>query len=306
MRTGPHCWRRGPAGPSISTAIHCLDTKTGRLDTFDGSAVDLLPRMDGRFIVFAGGSGRYYQPMCTSVFLGDLATGTTKWLRSATSTVSYGYPEISGNRVVWLRHRGGRFVNHSHVTARNCLIAGSRSSGIWGGLPSVENCTIVENRGYAITSVQADITNCIVYFNHSGGENLVFEVPANPATYSDIQGGWPGTGNFDADPLFVANGSWEPPGPSAHLLDAGSRWMRGDYHLQSAGWSWDAEQRDWTWDEATSPCIDAGDPSLPLGEEAPCAAGGPLSDRAAENTRVNVGAYGGTAEASLAPHGWSR
>jgi len=47
------------------------------------------------------------------------------------------------------------------------------------------------------------------------------------ATYSDLAGGWPGTGNINADPLFV---------------DAAS----GDYRLQ-----------------AESPCIDAGDPNSP-------------------------------------------
>jgi hypothetical protein len=56
----------------------------------------------------------------------------------------------------------------------------------------------------------------------------------------------------------------------------------------------------WAWDEATSPCIDAGDPDLPLGEEISCEAGDPLSERAS-NSRINMGAYGGTAEASLAP-----
>jgi len=78
-------------------------------------------------------------------------------------------------------------------------------------------------------------------------------------------------------------------------------WATGDYHLKSQGWSWNGRQGKWTWDDATSPCIDAGDPAMPIGEEAPCAAGGPLRERAGANTRINMGAYGGTAEASLAP-----
>jgi hypothetical protein len=40
-------------------------------------------------------------------------------------------------------------------------------------------------------------------------------------------------------------------------------------------------------DDVTSPCIDAGDPNSPVGEE-PFPNGG----------RINMGAYGGTAEAS--------
>ena len=44
---------------------------------------------------------------------------------------------------------------------------------------------------------------------------------------------------------------------------------------------------DWVQDEVTSPCIDAGDPASPVSEE-PLPNGG----------RINMGVYGGTAEAS--------
>ncbi len=45
-------------------------------------------------------------------------------------------------------------------------------------------------------------------------------------------------------------------------------------------------------DAATSPCIDAGDPNSPVGDE-PQPNGG----------RINMGAYGGTAEASKSSGG---
>lgn len=61
----------------------------------------------------------------------------------------------------------------------------------------------------------------------------------------------------------------------------------GDYHLQSQAGHWDATAKAWVKDEATSPCIDAGDPTSPYGEEAE-----PNGDR------VNMGAYGNTREAS--------
>jgi len=51
-------------------------------------------------------------------------------------------------------------------------------------------------------------------------------------TYSDIQGGWEGVGNIDADPLFV-----DPDGPD----DDPNTWGDNDYHLSPG-----------------SPCIDAG------------------------------------------------
>ncbi len=58
--------------------------------------------------------------------------------------------------------------------------------------------------------------------------NIYISTSSVTATYSDIQGSWPGTGNIDNNPIF-----WNP--------------LNGDYHLQSG-----------------SPCIDAGDPGSPL------------------------------------------
>jgi hypothetical protein len=61
----------------------------------------------------------------------------------------------------------------------------------------------------------------------------------------------------------------------------------GDYHLKSQTGRWDPVGHTWVRDSETSPCIDAGDPNSPVGEE-PFPNGG----------RMNMGAYGGTAVAS--------
>jgi hypothetical protein len=61
----------------------------------------------------------------------------------------------------------------------------------------------------------------------------------------------------------------------------------GDYHLKSQAGRWDLNSQDWVLDGVTSPCIDAGDPNSPVGDE-PAPNGG----------RIDMGAYGGTAEAS--------
>jgi hypothetical protein len=103
--------------------------------------------------------------------------------------------------------------------------------------------------------------------------------------YSDVHGGWPGEGNIDVDPLFAAPGYWDPNGTPDDLND--DFWVEGDYHLRSQAGRWDSISEDWVIDEVTSPCIDAGDPTSPLGDE-PFPHGG----------RINMGAYGGTAEAS--------
>ena len=57
--------------------------------------------------------------------------------------------------------------------------------------------------------------------------------------------------------------------------------------MKSQAGRWDANEGRWTIDEVTSSCIDAGDPMSPIGLE-PFPNGG----------RINMGAYGGTAEAS--------
>jgi len=57
------------------------------------------------------------------------------------------------------------------------------------------------------------VTNCILWGDSpeeiSGGTPTV--------TYTDVQGGWPGTGNIDTDPLFV------DPDNGNYRLSAGSR-----------------------------------------------------------------------------------
>ncbi len=80
-----------------------------------------------------------------------------------------------------------------------------------------------------------------------------------------------GTGDISADPLFAD--------------EAGH-----DFHLMSQVGRWNPAVGMWATDPATSPCIDAGDPAFPCGEE-PQPNGG----------RINIGAYGGTSEASRSP-----
>ncbi len=72
-------------------------------------------------------------------------------------------------------------------------------------LATVSNCTFTGNtsdHGGAIRSraTRLTVTNCILWGN--GGEIIDFN-SGTIVTYSNVQGGWPGAGNIDADPLFV-------------------------------------------------------------------------------------------------------
>jgi hypothetical protein len=146
------------------------------------------------------------------------------------------------------------------------------------------------------------ITNSIVYFNAQNAKGVQIDGTRAAVTYSDVQGGWEGDGNIDADPLFAALGRWTDPSSAASqvsVLSGRLGWVAGDYHLKSQGRRWSPRDASWVSDNVTSPCIDAGDPASALLNE-------PLtspidSTGAVVNTRIDMGAYGGTVEASLAP-----
>jgi len=64
----------------------------------------------------------------------------------------------------------------------------------------------------------------------------------------------------------------------------------GDYHLRSERGRYWPEHDIWVLDKVTSPCVDGGDPDT-----------GTLNEPMPNGGRINIGAYGGTTEASLSP-----
>ena len=179
----------------------------------------------------------------------------------------------------------------------NCVFTGNKAD-VGGGAILVDggnlemiNCTLSGNQagdnsgGIAIDECYITITNCILWGNHAESDLSQIAWGDPVVTYSCIQGGWPGVGNIDADPCFA-----DP--------------NNGDYHLKSEGWRWDANRKVWTWDDVTSPCIDAGNPGCALGDELLSVPDDPNNEWG-ENLRINMGAYGGTAEASMGLPGWA-
>ena len=110
----------------------------------------------------------------------------------------------------------------------------------------------------------------------SGGVDSIVD-PNNNITW--------GIGNIDVDPCFAAPGRWDAKGTPMDESD--DFYVAGDYHLKSQTGRFDPNTQAWVQDDITSPCIDAGDPNNPIGLE-PFPNGG----------RINMGAYGGTTEAS--------
>ena len=119
---------------------------------------------------------------------------------------------------------GGVYNSGASVTVVNCVFAhnGAHSGGgLYNGADAfVVNSTFTRNIANGIrTAVDATTTvsNCILWsnaFNSLSGVPLV--------TYSDVQGGFAGMGNIDADPLFIHpdNGDYRL-SPGSPCIDAG-------------------------------------------------------------------------------------
>jgi predicted outer membrane repeat protein len=185
---------------------------------------------------------------------------------------------------------------NSDITVTNCIFTGNigvrHGGGIYNdhSIATITNCTISENKAgglYNWHNSSSILVNCILYDNTP--DQINGDIPT--VTYSNVQGGWAGLGNIDTDPCFVLPGYWDVNGTPGDQRD--DFWVDGDYHLKSQAGRWDPNSQSWVKDDVTSPCIDAGNPGCPVGDEP-----------APNGNRINMGAYGGTAEASKSPAYW--
>ncbi|MBN2133119.1 MAG: hypothetical protein JW741_26700, partial [Sedimentisphaerales bacterium] len=198
--------------------------------------------------------------------------------------------ELVGNRAFVLG--GGLYNSEGDATMHNVRIVGNTAgyAEIAGGAAiynlngnlTLINSTVADNlspTGRAIAGFSWDFTdasnieaaNCIL---RNGGDEIWSNNPATVAvTYSDVEGGWPGTGNIGADPQFVS--------PGARSIEG--EWIDGNYRLGP-----------------TSPAIDAGsDAALPadifdLDEDTDVTEPLPVDldgEPRIEQTQVDMGAY---------------
>jgi hypothetical protein len=187
--------------------------------------------------------------------------------------------EISNN---WTQYDSSG-VGGAH-SIKYCTISGNTSGkGSVVSAKSITNCTIIGNKageGDRLYWCSGSFTNSIIWYN------LAEQIgDCNSVTYSNVQGGCPGAGNIDVDPCFAEPGYWDLNGTVQDPND--DFWVEGDYHLKSQAGRWEPMSESWVQDDVTSPCIDTGGLVSPIGNE-PFPNGG----------RINMGAFGGTAEAS--------
>ena len=261
-----------------------------------------------------GGSGMYNynsSPMLTNCkFIGNRGGGGGAGMYNVNSNPMLADCTFSGNSIIL--NGGGMYNESSNPALLNCIFTGNTAGGNGGGMyndkssPTLTNCTFNENSAHyggaihCIDSFSLIINNTIlnnlstgsrgggiycgvssptvvntILWNNSPDE--IYEQTERristsiTVTYSDVKGGFPGEGNLDIDPMFA-----DP--------------ENGDFHLKSQAGRWDQASESWVIDETSSPCIDAGSPDESVGLE-----------RFPNGDRVNMGAYGGTPEASLSP-----
>lgn len=98
--------------------------------------------------------------------------------------------------------------------------------GLWQGRFHLANCTIANNVGGGIrtneSSTGSTISNAIVWGNLDGGQ-LIGALPT--VRYSNVQGGAPGLGNMNSNPLFqgALAGNYRLLAASP-CIDAGNNW----------------------------------------------------------------------------------
>lgn len=112
---------------------------------------------------------------------------------------------------------GAVFIHYGAPLFYRCLFAANaaKEGGAvvnTGGSPRFLNCTFASNHaslrsgGAVADHSGAVIENCIVWSNTAseGHQSIYMGTYASSSVeHSDIEGGWPGTGNLDADPRFM-------------------------------------------------------------------------------------------------------
>jgi len=169
--------------------------------------------------------------------------------------------------------------NPTNITVKNSIAYNCNwGFGVFTNNTTVENCVAANNTGIgASVGANVSVKNSIFANNTRG---IRSENPSG-ISYCNFWGN--GDNYFDTHPYIkdgelakiITGGMSEDP----LFADPDS----GDFHLKSQYGRWNGSA--WVTDNETSPCIDAGDPS----------------EKDPDGTRVNMGAYGGTWEASKSP-----
>jgi hypothetical protein len=154
-----------------------------------------------------------------AIFVGDVITDNDTIIGVVKTRADSGLEPIELTRVTIMGH--GDFAPalvdvQGPVILEDCLIADNYAGIVVtsvGSHATLRRCTLTGQDATAVAtegSGFATLVSCIVWDNSPIG--FEFDPSGGPiiATWSIVEGGWMGTGNLDADPLFAnaAGGDW--------------------------------------------------------------------------------------------------
>jgi len=232
---GIYCYESSPTLTSLIISDNSALDSGGGIYCYKSSPTLSSLEVSGNTTVLGGGIyNDESNPSLENVTIfGNYAASSGGGIYSGeNSSISLINVTISGN-FADDHHGGGIWSSNSSLSLHDVTITSNTADDYGGGIycynssPILGNVTMSDNSALIGEGVYFDDSNIII-INSILWNNIHYVSSTITATYSDISGGFTGTGNIDSDPLFVDPGN-------------------GDYHLQSI-----------------SPCIDAGDPSSPL------------------------------------------
>ncbi|MBI5870406.1 MAG: Ig-like domain-containing protein, partial [Actinobacteria bacterium] len=238
-------------GGIYSNSALSLDgcTVDGNSSTLDGAGIYLVgasATASANGGTVSNNTGRYgggiYQGAGASLTVTDASIngnsaisgiGSGGGIYAVGTTLDVDGTNIKGNRSS--AYGGGIYNSGTAVTITNSMITGntndqqaySDGGGIYSaGTLDVVNSTIAGNYtqrfggGLRINSGTATVRNSIIWGNSSGGAGTQIS-GAPTVSYTDVEGGYSGSGNIDADPLFV----------DFQQATAGNPTTLGDFHI---------------------------------------------------------------------------
>jgi hypothetical protein len=202
------------ATPTISDCIFAANSATigGAIhdDSIGGGGLNLLRcSFDGNQAVLGAGAvfsvGGLNAVDCAFTDNdGGQGPGAVGVIESSASFVSCLF---TGNSAGFIA--GGVAGSSDTLLMANCVFS-RNSASMGGGLEDssyagvIANCTFSLNQGNGIGSLDNSVlSNCVLW----GNVPEQIEDPSAVVEHSNVQGGWSGSGNIDADPLFVQPGT---------------------------------------------------------------------------------------------------
>ena len=210
---GAGMWNNGgsPKLAQLTFTGNFAQAEGGALRITGGTPIILSSTFQGNSVGFGGHGGAIYASGG-----GSLTAQSCVFRSNTISAASTG--------------GGGIETNGTPVTLINSIFAQNSPNGLQVSTADgcvVDNSTFTANTAYGaafLTSSGNSIANSVFWGNTTG--QLCLGAPCTGSatvTYSDIEGGGiAGTGNIDADPLFIGAPSDLRPGPLSPVVDAGN------------------------------------------------------------------------------------